>query len=101
MISLPQIAAAVVAVGSIGGGALALDKMHVASEDFRQYIEQQQMADEREYVQELKEDIREVRTLLLTHVDDEYLEEELAAMMDELCELRPDDRLCGDEDDGD
>ena len=47
MMSLPQIAAAVVAVGSIGGGALALDKMHVASEDFKQYIDQQQIADEK------------------------------------------------------
>jgi len=96
MISLPQIAAAVVAVGSIGGGALALDRMHVAAEDFKQYIEQQQISDERDYVQELKEDIREVRTLLLTHIDDAYLTEELQAMIDELCELRPDDRLCED-----
>jgi len=96
MISLPQIAAAVVAAGTIGGGALALDKMHVASEDFRQYIEQEQMSDEREYVRDLKEDIREVRTLLLTHVDDEYLVEELADMITELCELRPDDRLCSE-----
>ena len=47
MISLPQIAAGVVAVGSIGGGALALDRLHVAAEDFEKYIEQQQMADER------------------------------------------------------
>ena len=45
MISLPQIAAAVVAAGSIGGGALALDKMHVASGDFKDYIEQQQIFD--------------------------------------------------------
>ena len=92
--NLPALAASVVAIGSIGGGALALDRMHVASEDFREYIEQQQMSDERDYVQELKEDIREVRTLLITHVDDEYLIEELAAMLDELCEIRPDDRLC-------
>ena len=97
MISLPQIAAAVVAVGSIGGGALALDKMHVASEDFREYIEQQQMADEREYVQELKEDIREVRTALLSHPGDEYLMGALADLLDELCEFRPDDRLCEDQ----
>jgi len=94
MISLPQMAAAVVAVGSIGGGALALDKMHVASEDFRQYIEQEQMADERDYVQELKEDIRAIRYALMEHPDDEYLTEELADMIAELCEYRPDDRLC-------
>jgi hypothetical protein len=97
MISLPQIAAAVVAVGSIGSGALALDKMHVASEDFRDYIEQQQMSDERDYVQELKKDIREVRTALLSHPGDEYLVDALADLLDELCEIRPDDRLCNDQ----
>ena len=89
-------ASTVVAIASIGGGALALDKMHVASEDFRDYIEQQQMADERGYVQELKEDIREIRQLLMLHPDDEYLIEELQAMTDELCEIRPDDRLCNE-----
>jgi hypothetical protein len=94
MISLPQIAAAVVAVGSIGGGALALDKMHVAAEDFKQYIEQQQIADDREYVRDLKEDIRNVRTALAKSPDDEFLINELADLIDELCEFRPDDRLC-------
>jgi len=94
VISLPQIAAAVVAVGSIGGGALALDKMHVASEDFKEYIEQQQMADERDYVKDLKTDIREVRSALLVHPDDDFLVEAMADLIDELCELRPEDRLC-------
>ena len=93
MISLPQIAAAVVAAGSIGGGALALDKMHVASEDFKDYIEQQQVADERRYIQELKKNIREIQGELLVE-QDQYLIEALAEMIDELCELRPDDRLC-------
>ena len=96
MISLTKIAAAVVAAGTIGGGALALDKMHVAAGDFKEYIEQQQIADERSYVQALKEDIRNVRTALLSHPGDEYLTDELAGLMDELCELRPNDRLCGD-----
>ena len=94
MISLPQIAAAVVAVGSIGGGALALDKMHVASTDFKEYIEQQQMSDEREYVQDIKEELRDIRLALLAHPGDEYLEDALADLLDELCEIRPDDRLC-------
>lgn len=94
MISLPQIAASLVAVGSIGGGALALDKMHVASEDFREYIEQQQHADEANYVLDLKEQIREIRQLLMLHPDDNYLLDELGALKDELCEIRPDDRLC-------
>ena len=95
MISLPQIAAAVVAVGSIAGGALTLDRMHVAAEDFKEYIEQQREADDRNYVQELKKDIRELR-LALSEKHDYYLEEELAALIDELCEIRPDDRLCSE-----
>jgi hypothetical protein len=70
MMSLPQIAAAVVAAGSIGGAGIALDKMHVASEDFKNYIEQQQ--------------------------DEEFLVEALADLTDELCELRPEDKLCGE-----
>ena len=94
MISLPQIAAAVVAVGSIGGGALALDKMHVASEDFKEYIEQQQIADDREYVRDLKKDIRDVTSALSVDPDDNFLLNELADLVDELCEVRPDDRLC-------
>ena len=97
MISMPQIAAAVVAVGTIGGGALTLDHLHVASEDFKEYIEQQREADDRAYVQELKKDIRALR-LSLTETDDEYLVEELAALIDELCEVRPDDRLCSEDD---
>ena len=92
--SLPKIAASVAAVGSIGGGALALDKMHVAANDFEQYIEQQIINDEREYVQELKKDIRDVKSALLLHPDEEWLAEELAELIDELCELRPDDRMC-------
>jgi hypothetical protein len=94
MISLPQIAAAVVAVGSIGGGALALDKMHVASEDFREYIEQQQMADERQYVQEIKRQIRELNYALIENPDEQFLIDSLAELIDELCEIRPNDRLC-------
>ena len=96
MISLPQMAAAVVAIGSIGGGALALDKMHVASQDFKEYIEQQQIADEREYVRDLKKDIRDVKAALTVHPEDEFLLDELADLIDELCEIRPDDRICSE-----
>ena len=96
LISLPQIAAGVVAVGTIGGGALTLDHLHVAAQDFKDYIEQQQAADDRAYVQELKKDIRALR-LALSEADDEYLVEELAALIDELCEVRPDDSLCSDD----
>jgi hypothetical protein len=94
MISITQIAASVVAVGTIGGGALTLDNLHVAAEDFKEYIEQQQQADEAEYVLALKQDIRELRQLLMLHPDDEYIANELQSMVDELCEFRPDDRLC-------
>ena len=94
MMNLTQAAATVVAIGSIGGGALALDKMHVASSDFREYIEQQQIADEREYVRNIKEEIRDVMYALSERPGDEYLHRELDDLVDELCEYRPDDRLC-------
>jgi hypothetical protein len=92
--SLPKIAASVAAVGTIGGGALTLDRLHVAAEDFEKYIQQQQMADEREYVQDLKKDIRDVKSALILHPGEEWLQEELAELIDELCEIRPDDRMC-------
>jgi len=94
MISLPQIAAAVVATGVIGGGALTLDRLHVATEDFNEYIEQQQAADERDYVRSIKEDIRDVMQVLLERPGDEFLRGELGDLIDELCEYRPNDRLC-------
>lgn len=94
MMNLTQIAAAVAAVGTIGGGALTLDKMHVSSKDFEYYIQQQIAADEAEYVLELKRMIRDVRGALQEHPDDEWLQDELAELIDTLCELRPDDRLC-------
>jgi hypothetical protein len=94
--SLTQIAAAVAAVGVIGGSALTLNGLHVSAGDFDKYIEQQQMADDREYVRDLKEDIREVRSALLIHDGDDFLVEELADLIDELCEYRPDDRLCSE-----
>jgi hypothetical protein len=89
-------ASTVVAIASIGGGALALDRMHVAAEDFKEYIEQQQMADERAYVQDLKKDIRDVKGALLEDPDELYLIEALAELIDELCEIRSDDRLCSE-----
>lgn len=95
--NLPQIAASVAAVGTIGGGALALDNMHVAAEDFEKYIQQQQMADEREYVADLKKDIRDVKSGLIEHPNEAWLVEALAELIDELCELRPLDKMCEDE----
>jgi len=94
MITLPQIAASVMAVGAIGGGALTLDNMHVASAEFEQYVEQQLMSDERDYVLQLKKDIRDLRGALVESPDAEYLVDALADMINELCEIRPDDREC-------
>lgn len=94
MMSLPQLAASVVAIGSIGGGALALDKMHVASDDFKEYIEQQQIADDRDYVLTLKKDIREIKAALRENPDEPFLIHALEELLDELCEFRPDDKMC-------
>jgi hypothetical protein len=95
MIPLPQIAAAVVAVGAIGGGALTLDKLHVASEDFSQHLAYEQSR----YVLQIKKDIREIRYIVIDNPDDQYLENVLADMIDELCEIRPEDRECAFDDD--
>ena len=62
--------------------------------DFEQYIEQQQLADDREYVQELKKEIRDITGALQVDPGEVYLIEARAELIDELCEIRPDDRLC-------
>jgi len=97
MMSLNEMALAVLAVGSIGGGAIALDIRHVASAEFEQYVEQQLMSDERDYVLQLKKDIRDLRGALVESPDAEYLVDALADMINELCEIRPDDRECESE----
>ena len=96
MMTLTQIAAAVIAVGSIGGSAVALNELHVSRADFDAYLEQQQISDDREYVRKIKQDIRDILEALQENPDDDYLTNELAALMDELCEIRPEDRLCQD-----
>jgi len=94
MMTIVQIASSLTAVGIIGGGALTLDRMHVATEDFKEYIEVQQNADERTYVLNLKKDIRDIKMALLSNPDEEYLRSSLADAIDDLCDLRPEDRLC-------
>lgn len=95
MTSLPQLAAAVMAVGAISGGALTLDKMHVATGDFEQYVEQQAASENSRYVLELKKEIRELRQILSTDPSNEYLRNALEDLVDELCLIQPDDRECG------
>jgi len=94
MLTLTQIATSLTAVGIIGGGALTLDRMHVATEDFKEYIEVQQQSDERDYVLTLKKDIREIKLAIASNPSEVYLINALADSLDDLCELRPDDRLC-------
>ena len=94
MTPLIQIATSLTAVGIIGGGALTLDRMHVASEDFRQYIEIQQESEERNYVLRLKKDIRDIKMAIAANPDEVYLHSALADALDDLCELRPEDKLC-------
>ena len=90
MISLTQVGQAVIATGIIGGGALTLDHMHVATEDFEKYLAYEQSR----YVLQLKKDIREIRNVLAEDPSDQYLAGILADMIDELCEMRPEDREC-------
>ena len=40
-----------------------------------------------------------MKSALLDHPDDEYLLDELADLIDQLCELRPEDRQCNEETD--
>ena len=95
MTYLPQLAAAVMAVGAISGGALTLDKMHVASSDFEQYVEAQASSEQSRYVLQLKKEIRELRQILSRDPSDQYLQNALADLVDELCLMQPDDRECG------
>lgn len=67
---------------------------HVPVSEFKEYIDQQAEADEQRYILDLKEDIRDIRMALRLHPDDEYLQESLDELMWELCDLRPDDKLC-------
>ena len=89
-------AATVTAIGVIGGGTLTLNEMHVSADDFEKYVQQQLESDERDYVRDLKRDIRDIEGALQEDPDEQYLIEALAELIDELCEYRPDDRLCED-----
>jgi len=83
-------AAVVAAMASIAGSALAVDHLYVRVSEFAKYLD----AEQSQYVLQLKKDIRQVRQLLEDNPDDQYLEDDLADLIDTLCEIRPDDRLC-------
>jgi len=84
-------AAVVTAIGTIGGGAMALDHLHVSAKQFEKYLE----AQDTRYALELKKEIRQVKQSLLINPDDDYLNEHLIELIDALCEIRPKDKLCG------
>ena len=86
-------AAIVTAITTFGGGAMALDHLHVSSEQFDKYLQSQ----DTRYALELKKEIRQVRESLEAHPDDEYLNEHLIELIDALCEIRPDDKRCLEE----
>jgi hypothetical protein len=62
---------------------------HVPASEFQEYLEQREVADEREYVLDLKAQIREVRYALIDRPDDEFLLDLLDSLEQELCEYRP------------
>lgn len=68
----------------------SIAEQHVPVGSYEQHLENE----ESQFVLQLKQDIREIKRLLREDPDDEYLHEELADMIDALCELRPEDRLC-------
>ena len=64
---------------------------HVPASEFQEYLEQREASDEREYVLDLKAQIREVRYALIDRPDDEFLLDLLESLEEELCEYRPDE----------
>lgn len=65
-------------------------QQHVPVSSYEQHLENE----ESQYVLALKKEIREVSRLLESEPEDEYLQEALADLLDTLCELRSNDRLC-------
>lgn len=92
--SLTKASATVVAISIIGGGALALDKMHVSTVVYDKYVASQESADEKDYILRLKRDIRDIQKELMQNPNNQYLKDTLIDMTDELCIVRPADRLC-------
>ena len=87
MNTLTQAAAAIVAIGSIGGGALTLDHMHVAAEDFDRYLAKERVGTIFEYMDQVR--VQGPQPWLC-----QALEEELI----ELCVDLPEHPMCMDRD---
>lgn len=51
-------------------------------------------AEERRYVLQLKAEIRDIDKDIDANPDDQGLQDDRAELLDQLCELRPSDRLC-------
>ena len=75
----------------LGGGLAWGVTNFVAKSDFEQHLEN----DERRYVLELKKSLREIAEYLADDPGDPYLQQDYQDTLDLLCEIRPNDRLCG------
>lgn len=73
------------------GGALAWSVSNFVSADT---FDDHMTAEERRYVLSLKANVRDINKDLKADPDNEDLEDDLQELIDELCELRPSDRLC-------
>jgi hypothetical protein len=60
---------------------------HVPASEFQEYLEQREVADEREYVLDLKAQIREVRYALIDRPDDEFLLDLLDSLEQEFASI--------------
>lgn len=81
-------ATVVTAIGVIAGGAYGLNEMHVPAAEYEKHLKNE----ERQYVLELKRQIRELQKAV--REGDEYAVDYLADAIATLCELRPSDKLC-------
>jgi hypothetical protein len=87
MMTLTQAAAGVVAIGTIGGGALTLDNMHVASEDFERYLAKERVGTIFEYMDQIAK--QGPQSWLCQSLEEELIE---------LCVDLPEHPMCGDRD---
>lgn len=74
----------------IGGGIAWAVTNFVPASTFDDHL----TAEERRYVLQLKSEIRELEKDLRAHPDAAGLRDDMAELLDQLCELRPKDRYC-------
>lgn len=88
--TLATVAVLIGILASAFGGIEVADSRYASAADFSSHLE----AEQSRYVLELKQQIRDINRRLDRDPDNDYLRDELHDLIDTLCELRPDDRLC-------